>query len=258
MDSLYAATQPYGIYEHHSWTEDSKSTFVDDEHESALGENNLDPVHTINPSSTSASRRPSMLKIEDEFSATTTPTAASASEMWPDRSHQMHPMRSYSTSHASAMGGTDQSFRLIENGFNPSIQHANTWSVPQSGATTPTPLYSQVYDLPYAHPPSGFTAFQHDPASAISMSPQSSQGGWASTTSSDGIDQRGLISPTYRPTSPGTVMRPDGIRKKNARFEIPKERNLANIDAMIMASTDEGEKKELKQQKRLLRNRQAA
>ena len=51
---------------------------------------------------------------------------------------------------------------------------------------------------------------------------------------------------------------PDGIRKKNARFEIPAERNLHNIDTLIMQTQDEAERKELKQQKRLLRNRQAA
>ena len=51
----------------------------------------------------------------------------------------------------------------------------------------------------------------------------------------------------------------DGIRKKNARFEIPQERNLANIDRLIEnAEGDEEQVKELKQQKRLLRNRQAA
>jgi hypothetical protein len=54
------------------------------------------------------------------------------------------------------------------------------------------------------------------------------------------------------------VVRSDGIRKKNAKFEIPKERNLQNIDNLISLTTDEEEKKELKQQKRLLRNRQAA
>jgi hypothetical protein len=53
-------------------------------------------------------------------------------------------------------------------------------------------------------------------------------------------------------------MRQDGIRKKNARFEIPAERNLHNIDTLIMQTQDEAERKELKQQKRLLRNRQAA
>jgi hypothetical protein len=50
----------------------------------------------------------------------------------------------------------------------------------------------------------------------------------------------------------------DGIGKKNARFEIPAERNLHNIDTLIMQTQDEAERKELKQQKRLLRNRQAA
>jgi hypothetical protein len=51
---------------------------------------------------------------------------------------------------------------------------------------------------------------------------------------------------------------PGGIRKKNARFEIPEERNLQTIDILIANSTNEDETKELKQQKRLLRNRQAA
>ncbi|KAI8630525.1 bZIP transcription factor [Xylariaceae sp. FL1651] len=54
------------------------------------------------------------------------------------------------------------------------------------------------------------------------------------------------------------LRRGDGIRKKNARFDIPAERNLDNIDALIQQSTDDQEIKELKQQKRLLRNRQAA
>jgi hypothetical protein len=54
------------------------------------------------------------------------------------------------------------------------------------------------------------------------------------------------------------LRRGDGIRKKNARFDIPAERNLGNIDQLISQSTDEQEIKELKQQKRLLRNRQAA
>jgi len=64
-------------------------------------------------------------------------------------------------------------------------------------------------------------------------------------------------SPTLR-SHHDMVRRGDGIRKKNARFEIPAERNLTNIDHLISISTDETEIKELKQQKRLLRNRQAA
>ncbi|KJZ78301.1 hypothetical protein HIM_02339 [Hirsutella minnesotensis 3608] len=71
------------------------------------------------------------------------------------------------------------------------------------------------------------------------------------------------INKKMRPGSPvirshNDMRRGDGIRKKNARFEIPAERNLNNIDQLIAQSTDEQEIKELKQQKRLLRNRQAA
>ncbi|KAG9237266.1 hypothetical protein BJ875DRAFT_168421 [Amylocarpus encephaloides] len=64
-------------------------------------------------------------------------------------------------------------------------------------------------------------------------------------------------SPTLR-SHPEMTRRGDGIRKKNARFDIPAERNLTNIDQLISQSKDEQEIKELKQQKRLLRNRQAA
>ncbi|KAL9030562.1 MAG: hypothetical protein Q9196_001323 [Gyalolechia fulgens] len=65
-----------------------------------------------------------------------------------------------------------------------------------------------------------------------------------------------LSSPSYNPNPP--LLRRDGIRKKNARFEIPAERTLRTIDTLINQTTDEQEIKELKQQKRLLRNRQAA
>ncbi|KAF2750668.1 hypothetical protein M011DRAFT_474179 [Sporormia fimetaria CBS 119925] len=64
-----------------------------------------------------------------------------------------------------------------------------------------------------------------------------------------------------RPSSPHRSFSPrrdGGIRKKNARFDIPQERNLFNIDQLIASCTNEDELKELKQQKRLLRNRQAA
>lgn len=64
-------------------------------------------------------------------------------------------------------------------------------------------------------------------------------------------------SPGPRSHSPLNIRR-DGIRKKNARFEIPAERTLLTIDTLISQSADDQEIKELKQQKRLLRNRQAA
>lgn len=65
-----------------------------------------------------------------------------------------------------------------------------------------------------------------------------------------------------RASSPPVTMvdyaRRDGIRKKNGRIEIPPERNIHTIDELIDQTTDEGLLKELKQQKRLLRNREAA
>lgn len=64
-----------------------------------------------------------------------------------------------------------------------------------------------------------------------------------------------------RPNTPPRSYSPrrdGGIRKKNARFDIPAERNLFNIDNLIQNCTNEEDLKELKQQKRLLRNRQAA
>ncbi|KAE9975430.1 hypothetical protein BLS_002611 [Venturia inaequalis] len=60
-----------------------------------------------------------------------------------------------------------------------------------------------------------------------------------------------------RPYSP-FPRRDGGIRKKNAKFNIPPERTLETVDQLIASATTDDEIKELKQQKRLLRNRQAA
>ncbi|KAB2571450.1 Basic-leucine zipper (bZIP) transcription factor [Lasiodiplodia theobromae] len=60
-------------------------------------------------------------------------------------------------------------------------------------------------------------------------------------------------APSYSP-----LPRRNGLPKKTVRFEIPPERSLLNIDQLIAQSTNEEEIKELKQQKRLLLNKQAA
>jgi len=97
--------------------------------------------------------------------------------------------------------------------------------------------------------------------SALSASPRSAQD-WMSNSSNDHLDLQSvpkhptLTSPMFNVNPP--LLRRDGIRKKNARFEIPAERTLRTIDQLITQTTDEQEIKELKQQKRLLRNRQAA
>jgi hypothetical protein len=66
------------------------------------------------------------------------------------------------------------------------------------------------------------------------------------------------MRPNTPPPRSYSPRRDGGIRKKNARFDIPAERNLLNIDNLIQTCTNEDDLKELKQQKRLLRNRQAA
>ena len=96
--------------------------------------------------------------------------------------------------------------------------------------------------------------YRHDAASAAS--PQ-----W-STSSSDAVEKiprSGHVqSPTFNHNAPH--LRRDGVRKKNARFDIPDGHNVHTIDLLIAAAdpTNEEKIRTLKQEKRLLRNRQAA
>ncbi|KAI4213041.1 MAG: hypothetical protein LQ351_004385 [Letrouitia transgressa] len=127
------------------------------------------------------------------------------------------------------------------------------------------PLYNheplnQLHASMYGGLPVGpGTTFQQ--GNALPTSPKSGQD-WSSISSAEQMDSRPvpkaepLSSPLYNLNPP--LMRRDGIRKKNARFEIPAERTLRTIDHLINQTNDETEIKELKQQKRLLRNRQAA
>lgn len=87
---------------------------------------------------------------------------------------------------------------------------------------------------------------------SIQRSPQK---GWE-TPNQPIRKKRKTCSPVF-PARDG-LRKGDGIRKKNARAEIPAERNLNTIDTLIAQSANEQETKVLKQQKRLLRNRQAA
>ncbi|KAJ5936254.1 hypothetical protein N7454_005552 [Penicillium verhagenii] len=151
--------------------------------------------------------------------------------------------------------------------------YAQTWSLSRnaSGSCTPTaydqyPSEAESTSAPFqggavgpvGSIPMGAVSYRgamgFQPPGGVAMSPQSSQG-WmpAPMDLSDALPSKSL----YRNGSPLTIRR-DGIRKKNARFEIPAERTLSNIDHLINQSTNDDEIKELKQQKRLLRNRQAA
>lgn len=151
---------------------------------------------------------------------------------------------------------------------NPFLRHdsshglgsqANGWASPfshidglQNEYDTTVPMFRTMSgQTPLSHPSNmfNFTAGSQ----TIPTSPQKDF--IMGSTQSNGKRTR-PASPAIR--SHNDLRRGDGIRKKNARFEIPAERNLSNIDSLIAQSTDESEIKELKQQKRLLRNRQAA
>ena len=250
--------QPYFLYHAQpQWPEDVKPALSEDDSSSVLDDKVLESSTPADMTAAdiSASRRPSMAKLEDDYSA--------SAHVWQERpTGAMAPTRHYSHSSIPMSSPNGQYFGQGGAGF----MHNQSWTLSaRSEASTPTPFFGTIHEgfnqqVQYPGGPVNFPACpQQDPVSAVSMSPSSSQGGWASTTSSDAAETgRALRHSRFRVTSPMLVVRSDGIRKKNAKFEIPKERNLANIDALILQSTNEEEKKELKQQKRLLRNRQAA
>ncbi|KAK4560625.1 hypothetical protein LTR86_005203 [Recurvomyces mirabilis] len=118
---------------------------------------------------------------------------------------------------------------------------------------------------PIAHAPTQYNGphgehgFIPAPQVHTPMSPHSHQD-WMGMAKRE-MDSR-PVHKRMRPNSPSSAMmdftRRDGIRKKNGRIDIPQERNIQTIDDLIDKTCDEDLLKELKQQKRLLRNREAA
>ncbi|CAG7956841.1 unnamed protein product [Penicillium salamii] len=181
-------------------------------------------------------------------------------------SHVGHPM----------LNSSGASFMPVDGPHSTSFPQPS-WSMPRndSGSCTPTAGYEQystegdqITTAPFsggavgpvsAMPmnPMSYRGSMFGPPGSVAMSPQSSQGWMPAPMDLADAPSHQNKSPSYRNDSPLSVRR-DGIRKKNARFEIPAERTLSNIDHLISQSTNEEEIKELKQQKRLLRNRQAA
>ncbi len=254
---------------------DTKQRFPEEDESSVLDENILDS-YTPDMSPLTANRRDSFADSNANFSP--------REDGWSDYTHQ--------DVNAPIRASTNSTNPFFEQSNNPFIrpqasqatayaQQSSTWNMDgPSGSCTPTAVYEgfpSEYEsngtgsystgavgsvnattyggLPYR---TG-TVFGDD--GSLSTSPTSGKD-WMSMNSSDQLEHRSIPkrmrpgSPSYRSHSP--LLRRDGIRKKNARFEIPAERNLQNIDQLIGLTSDEQEIKELKQQKRLLRNRQAA
>ena len=250
-------SQTFDFYHPTQWPVDTKPRFNEEDELSVLDEKILDPT------------TPADLSAASELAG----QAMAPENMWheyPTTVAQQH-LRHHAQPAGPPTKHRQNAFIRIDPVQIGSYRPHPAWPMSaHSGTSTPTPTYDHMHQQDYeSSMPVGFQpapmgfhhpSFQVDQPFASPMSPQSSQGGWMSATSSDATEPRSrpVRSPSYRSTTPMAHMRPDGIRKKNARFEIPAGRNLSNIDSLISTTTDEVEKKELKQQKRLLRNRQAA
>ncbi|KAI1630269.1 hypothetical protein EDD37DRAFT_605124 [Exophiala viscosa] len=258
--ALQFSQQGFYVYGQPHWPEDVKPALTEDD-ASVLDDRVLDASTPtdMTAADSNESQRPSMAKMERDYST--------ATHVWNERPHGvLPPARHHSQSSIPLSGLNTQYFgQANPTNYGSGFAHPPSWPLSaRSETNTPTPFFATVNEpfaqhVQYEGGPVTFPSYaQQDPLSAVSMSPQSSQGGWASTTSSDAAETDHGMRRRYRGPASGLVLRSDGIRKKNAKFEIPKERNLDNIDRLIMQSTNEEEKRELKQQKRLLRNRQAA
>lgn len=188
--------------------------------------------------------------------------------------------QSQSNSHSqirhAMLNSTGASFMPVDGPQSVSYPQGS-WPMPRtdSGSCTPTVSYDQ-------YPPNGdqsaitpFSGGAVGPVGAmpmnsmpyrggmafatpgsVAMSPQSSQGWMPAPMDLAEAEMHSRKSPNYRIALP--LRRGDGIRKRNSRIEISPELSLANIDEAIRECTDEEKKKELKANKRLLRNRDAA
>jgi len=131
------------------------------------------------------------------------------------------------------------------------------------GASAPSSATTAIFDnIPAgAFPTSAMDMHGYGHRPSFSLSPLTAHG-WLAVHGPEAFEFSHPGSHAARQGSlfarSTNILRRDGIRKKNARFEIPTERNLRTIDQLISQTADESEIKELKQQKRLLRNRQAA
>ena len=257
---MHYPPQSYFAYGQPQWPEDVKPALTEDDSSSILDDKVFESSTPTDMTTADASgnRRPSATKLEDDYSA--------SAHIWQERHHGvMPPTRHYSQSSIPMSTSNSQFFGQINTtNCGPGFMQNQAWPMSaRSEVSTPTAFYGpgqEPFDhqAQYSGGPVTFNFAQQDPVSAVSMSPQSSQGGWASTTSSDAAGRGRSLRHRYRTASETLVLRSDGIRKKNAKFEIPEDRNINTIDTMISKATNEEEKKELKQQKRLLRNRQAA
>lgn len=134
-------------------------------------------------------------------------------------------------------------------------------------AAQPTELIGTMQDLHHIENnleqavfrdmPNGRVAELASPTSASTLSPIYDRY-WATDRSPDSYMFPDGGSYNQSSSSMFSEARADAYRKKNAKFDIPEGRTLDNLDDLIAHARTEEEAKELKAQKRLLKNREAA
>ncbi|ROT36867.1 bZIP transcription factor [Sodiomyces alkalinus F11] len=264
MQPYYRATS-LSVDTHHA------QKYFEEEDNSVLDENILE--HSAVDSGLEMS--PPMANSRRDSFAVGSSLFSPKTEDWHSVDMQSIPSNNPFIGNQSQQHSNNPFFRLDRPDPSPFGPPSNAWSLGNgSGSCTPLPQFdglpaefdaaaslfpqqpmqSHTPITPFGNP-SGQVNLFSSLGSATQPIPPSPQKAW--------IGQNESMAKKMRPNTPSIrshneLRRGDGIRKKNARFDIPAERNLNNIDQLIAQSTDEQEIKELKQQKRLLRNRQAA
>lgn len=127
----------------------------------------------------------------------------------------------------------------------------------------PSPFPDHANMHPLQSPPT-FTPIQQEPnfRGAVQIQTPMSPHSHEEWEAMGRLEKEGLAFPTHiRMSSPSKHVekrRGDGVRKKNAKIDIPDGRTVPVIEELMAAEQDELTLKELKGQKRLLRNREAA
>ena len=266
---------------HPTRTESAQPAYFDDDEASILDPAILDPEIMQSPSSTQFRK--------DSFANSHGMLSPAESHGW-DHQFGNLPVESVAAGtanlyHAENNGFVQPGLPVRQPPYGHPSQHS-PWSFGQaSGDCTPTSAveymappppghidgvqYHRVDSVHFNHPihaqqPTHFNGvhveagFIPAPQVQTPMSPHSHQD-WMGMAQQE-MDSRPLPK-RMRPDSPsmmGDYARRDGIRKKNGRIEIPQGRNINTIDELIDKTTDDDLLKELKGQKRLLRNREAA
>lgn len=216
----------------------SSTPTVDEHRETFFSPNSLD---------TSAETSPGMADSRRESFVTGPPLFSPKTEDWQSVDMQSIPSNNaydrsqpFTTSSSHIWGLPGQATSLPQ--FDPAVA---------AGFELPASIYQNAAHAPMPFPGSLFGAMPSE-SHQDRASPRKD---WHSVTKP--VSQK-AANVDGDLVSSQIEQRRDGVRKRNARFDIPADHNLNNIDQLIAESTNELEIKELKQQKRLLRNRQAA